>query len=51
VEKHGLEKIKTIGDGYLAVSGLPAETHDHAHRACLAALEIRDAMAKRNAER
>ena len=51
VEKHGLEKIKTIGDGYLAASGLPTETRDHAYRACLAALEIRDAMAKRNAER
>ncbi len=51
VEKHGLEKIKTIGDGYLAVSGLPDETPEHAHRACLVALEIRDAMAKRNAER
>ena len=51
VEKHGLEKIKTIGDGYLALSGLPVETRDHAQRACLAALEIRDTMEKRNAER
>ena len=51
VEKHGLEKIKTIGDGYLAASGLPTETRDHAYRACLAALEIRNEMAKRNAER
>jgi class 3 adenylate cyclase len=51
IEEHGLEKIKTIGDGYLAASGLPTETRDHAHRACLAALEIREAMAKRNAER
>jgi class 3 adenylate cyclase len=51
VEKHGLEKIKTIGDGYLAAGGLPTETQDHAHRACLAALEIRQAMEKRNAER
>jgi hypothetical protein len=33
VEKHGLEKIKTIGDGYLAAGGLPTETQDHAHRA------------------
>ena len=51
VEKHGLEKIKTIGDGYLAASGLPTETGDHAYRACLAALEIRNEMANRNAER
>jgi adenylate cyclase len=51
VEKHELEKIKTIGDGYLAASGLPDERRDHAHCACLAALEIQHAMDKRNAER
>lgn len=44
IEKNGLEKIKTIGDAYLAVSGLPDETEDHAHRAITAALEIRDYM-------
>ena len=51
VEKHGLEKIKTIGDGYLAASGLPTEMRKHAHQACLAALDIQKAMKKRNAER
>ncbi len=51
VDKHGLEKIKTIGDGYLAASGLPNETTDHAERVCRAALEIQQTMAKRNAER
>jgi len=40
VEKHGLEKIKTIGDAYLAVCGLPQETTDHAYRTVLAALDI-----------
>ena len=51
VEKHGLEKIKTIGDGYLAAAGLPKVSPDHAHRACKAALEIQEAMERRNAER
>ncbi len=40
MEKHGLEKIKTIGDAYLAVAGLPHETADHAQRIVKAALDI-----------
>lgn len=42
IEKHGLEKIKTIGDAYMAVSGLPVPFPDHAIRAANAAIEIRD---------
>jgi len=30
IEKHGLEKIKTIGDSYMAASGLPKESKTHA---------------------
>jgi class 3 adenylate cyclase len=30
-EQHGLEKIKMIGDGYMAVGGLPNARPDHAH--------------------
>ncbi len=41
VEKHGLEKIKTIGDAYMAVSGLPMASGAHAHNAAQAAIEIR----------
>lgn len=41
MEKHGLEKIKTIGDAYMAVCGLPIEVPDHAQRVVMAALDIR----------
>ena len=40
IERNGLEKIKTIGDAYLAVAGLPADDPDHAYHATQAALEI-----------
>jgi adenylate cyclase len=40
IERHGLEKIKTIGDAYMAVSGLPIANPDHAILAARAALEI-----------
>ena len=44
MEEFGLEKIKTIGDAYLAVCGLPHAVPDHAARAVDAALRIRDHM-------
>ncbi|MDZ4668765.1 MAG: adenylate/guanylate cyclase domain-containing protein, partial [bacterium] len=44
IESNGLEKIKTIGDAYLAVCGLPVETKDHAHKVTKAAKEICDYM-------
>ncbi|MFA6261690.1 MAG: adenylate/guanylate cyclase domain-containing protein [Bacteroidia bacterium] len=40
IERNGLEKIKTIGDAYLAVCGMPNEVVDHAQRVTRAALEI-----------
>ena len=40
LEKHGLEKIKTIGDCYMVASGLPQKRDDHAHAAARAALEM-----------
>jgi len=38
--KHGLEKIKTIGDAYMAVAGAPLRQADHARRAALFALDV-----------
>jgi len=46
-EKYNIEKIKTIGDAYLGVSGLPIANHYHAEDVIKAALEIRDFMLKR----
>jgi class 3 adenylate cyclase len=37
---HGLEKIKTIGDSYMAVAGVPEFHDDPVRAACDAALEI-----------
>ena len=51
VAKHGLEKLKTIGDAYMCVSGLPAETRGHAIRICLASLEIQHYMKRTNEKR
>ncbi len=44
LSKYNIEKIKTIGDAYLAVSGLPAHNPRHAQDIVSAALEIRDYM-------
>jgi len=49
--KHGVEKLKTIGDGYLAVAGLPRSTPDDAINILRAAMEMRDYMLKRKTER
>jgi adenylate cyclase len=45
VERRGLEKIKTIGDCYMAAAGVPDPHPDHARRAALLALDMRDAVA------
>jgi adenylate cyclase len=45
VERHGLEKIKTIGDCYMAAAGVPDPSPDHARKAALLALDMRDAVA------
>lgn len=50
MEKYGLEKIKTIGDAYLAVCGLPLTDEKHAENTVNAALEILDFVAMRRKE-
>jgi class 3 adenylate cyclase len=40
VQKHGLEKIKTVGDAYMCACGLPFPVEDHARRTLEAAFEI-----------
>ncbi len=40
MEKYGMEKIKTIGDAYMFVGGIPTESNTHAHDAVRAALEM-----------
>jgi len=45
VEHHGLEKIKTTGDAYMVVSGVPEKLPDHAGALANLAIDIRDALA------
>ena len=45
--KYDIEKIKTVGDAYLAVAGLPLANPNHAHDIVAAATEIRDFMQQR----
>jgi adenylate cyclase len=44
VERHGVEKIKTIGDCYMAAAGVPEPQPDHACKAALLALDMREAV-------
>jgi class 3 adenylate cyclase len=39
--RHGVEKIKTIGDAYMVAAGLPSEREDHAEAIADMALEMR----------
>ncbi len=39
-EKHGVEKIKTIGDAYMVAAGIPVGRGDHAHALAAMALEM-----------
>ncbi len=49
--RHGLEKIKTIGDAYMVAAGLPERRPDHAAAMAEMALDMQDALAAFNRER
>ena len=48
--KYGIEKIKTIGDAYMAAGGLPVPREDSVKNTVLAALEMQTFISKRNVE-
>jgi adenylate cyclase len=47
-DSRGLEKIKTIGDAYMAVAGLPVPRADHAVQAAHMALDMLEAIDRFN---
>jgi adenylate cyclase len=48
IDRHGLEKIKTIGDAFMCAGGLPIANETHASDAVRAALEINQWLKQRN---
>jgi class 3 adenylate cyclase len=50
-DEHGVEKIKTIGDNYMAASGLATSHLDHAKRAVDLALEMLGIVRRFSSER
>ncbi len=50
-ETHGMEKIKTIGDAYMVVAGLPEPRADHAEVTAEMALAMQDELVRINTER
>ena len=50
-EKYGIEKIKTIGDAYMAAGGLPTPNSTHAIDVINAAVEMRDFIAEGKARK
>jgi len=48
MEKYNCERIKTIGDAYLAVCGLPVKNPDHVKNILLASIDIVEWLEQRN---
>jgi class 3 adenylate cyclase len=51
IEKHGLEKLKTIGDSYMFAGGIPVPNQTHAIDCVRAALEIQAFMDEQRREK
>lgn len=51
IEKYGIQKIKTIGDSYMAAGGLPIRNNSNPIDVVLAAFEIQNYMQRVNLER
>lgn len=51
IEKHSLEKIKTIGDAYMCAGGVPLANDTNPHDAVMAGLEISEFMMLENRKR
>ncbi|MDP6945245.1 MAG: adenylate/guanylate cyclase domain-containing protein, partial [Myxococcota bacterium] len=49
-ERHGIEKIKTIGDAYMAAAGLPQAQPEQAEAMAAMALEMQGALKTLNVE-
>jgi class 3 adenylate cyclase len=45
VDRHGLEKVKTIGDAYMIVGGMPERSTGHTDRVASMALALTDELA------
>lgn len=50
IDKYGVEKIKTIGDAYMAAGGLPVSSEDSVKNTVLASLEMQDFIINRKAK-
>ena len=50
VDEYELEKIKTIGDAYMVVGGLPPHTDDHLARVASMALDLNEVLDRRTDE-
>ena len=51
VDKYGIEKIKTIGDAYMAVGGLPVPDGEHCTKVASMAIEINEIIKEKYVEK